>query len=214
MDDVIAFYRGASQWAKDNMPKLVWPSEDVANEASSVSTQTTVSEVDTLPSAPETNCVCPVPSSYISVCQTPNHAPRVIEQSVQPIYSINLPNDQAEILNDFVNKGSLFVRIAGLSGVSAVAMGAYGAHTFKAEEDADRKKVYDTANFYHFIHTLALLAVPLTKRPIMSGTLIFTGTTVFCGTIYYHALTNEKQLRKYTPYGGIILMLGWLAMVL
>ena len=98
-------------------------------QASSVSTQTTVSEVDVLPSAPETNCVCPVPSSYISVCQTPNHAPRVIEQSVQPIYSINLPNDQAEILNDFVAKGSLFVRIAGLSGVSAVAMGAYGAHS-------------------------------------------------------------------------------------
>ena len=38
---------------------------------------------------------------------------------------------------------------------------------FKAEEDADRKKVYDTANFYHFIHTLAILAVPLTKRPVL-----------------------------------------------
>ena len=32
MDDVIAFYRGASQWAKDNMPKLVWPSGDVGDE--------------------------------------------------------------------------------------------------------------------------------------------------------------------------------------
>ena len=38
---------------------------------------------------------------------------------------------------------------------------------FKAEEDADRKKVYDTANFYHFVHTLALLGVPLTKRPVL-----------------------------------------------
>ena len=79
--------------------------------------------------APEEDCYCPVPSSYVSVCQTPNHAPRVIEQSVQPIYSINLPNDKAQILDDFVSKGSLFVRIAGLSGVSAVAMGAYGAHS-------------------------------------------------------------------------------------
>ena len=115
---------------------------------------------------------------------------------------------------------------------------------FKAEEDADRKKVYDTANFYHFVHTLALLGVPLTKRPVLvsstndnimqssmkhmldlilrfylfynlqSGTLIITGTTIFCGTIYYHALTNEKQLRKYTPYGGIVLMMGWLSMIL
>ena len=79
--------------------------------------------------APETNCNCPVPSSYVSVCQTPNHAPRVIEQSVQPVYAINLPNDKAQILDDFVSKGSLFVRVAGLSGVAAVAMGAYGAHS-------------------------------------------------------------------------------------
>ena len=85
--------------------------------------------MDALSKASETNCNCPVPSSYVSVCQTPNHAPRVIEQSLQPIYSINLPNDQSQAISDFVSKGSLFVRIAGLSGVSAVAMGAYGAHS-------------------------------------------------------------------------------------
>ena len=32
MDDVLAFYRGASQWAKDNIPKLVWPTEDTETE--------------------------------------------------------------------------------------------------------------------------------------------------------------------------------------
>jgi len=208
MDDVLAFCRGASQWAKDNMPKIVWPAEETEKEVTNIGTQTPIIK------ASETNCMCPVPSSYVSVCQTPNHAPRVIEQSIQPSYSIQLPDDQVQMLNDFATKGSLFVKIAGLSGMSAVAMGAYGAHTFKAEEDADRKKVYDTANFYHFIHTLAILAVPLTKRPVLSGTLIITGTTIFCGTIYYHALTNEKHLRKYTPYGGIVLMLGWLSMVL
>lgn len=212
MDDVLAFCKGTSEiiskWTKDTMPKLVWPVEEIEQEVTNVSTQTPFVVV------PETNCTCPVPSHYVSVCQIPNHAPRVVEQSVQPSYSIQLPDDQVQMLNDFAPTGSLFVRIAGLSGVSAVAMGAYGAHTFKAEEDADRKRVYDTANFYHFIHTLAILAVPLTKRPVLSGTLIITGTTIFCGTIYYHALTDDKQLRKYTPYGGIVLMLGWLSMVL
>ena len=79
--------------------------------------------------APETNCNSPVPNSYVSVYQTPNHAPRVIEQSVQPVYTFNLPNDKAQIIDDFVAKGSLFVRVAGLSGVTAVAMGAYGAYS-------------------------------------------------------------------------------------
>ena len=32
MDDVIAFYRGASQWAKDKIPKLVWPTENTETE--------------------------------------------------------------------------------------------------------------------------------------------------------------------------------------
>ncbi len=40
------------------------------------------------------------------------------------------------------------------------------------------------------------------------------GMTVFCGTIYYHALTEEKTLRKYTPYGGIMLIMAWLSLVL
>ena len=40
------------------------------------------------------------------------------------------------------------------------------------------------------------------------------GMTLFCGTIYYHALTEERSLRKFTPYGGMLLILGWLSMVI
>jgi len=109
--------------------------------------------------------------------------------------------------------GSPFLRFAGVSGALAVAMGAYGAHAFAADKP-ELKRVYDTANFHHFVHTLALLAVPLCRRPVLTGSLMITGTTVFCGTIYYHALTEEKIFRKYTPYGGIILMLAWLSMAL
>ena len=91
----------------------------------------------------------------------------------------------------FVRTGSLFVRLAGLSGATAVALGAYGAHSeqdamehpvsmtesrsfsllaaFTADK-ADMKKVYDTANFYHFIHTVALLAVPLSRKPVLVST--------------------------------------------
>lgn len=208
MDDVLAFCQAASQQIKSLVPKLVWPGEEIEKEVVNTSTQTVISSV------PETVCTCPISSQYITLCPIPNHAPRVIENplELQPIQS-SYENEQLQLLGELVSKGSFFVKIAGLSGVSAVAMGAYGAHTFKAE-DADMKKVYDTANFYHFIHTLALLAVPLTNRPALTGTLMVTGTTIFCGTIYYHALTKENQSRKYTPYGGIVLMLGWLSMVL
>jgi len=211
MDDVLAFCKGVAQWAKDNKPILVWPTKEMETEvAEAVSTST---QTEIVP-ATETACTCPVPNQVLEVCRTDDHAPKVVYKSLDPFYAIPLPDDKTQLIDEFVPKGSLLVKIAGLSGVSAVALGAYGAHIFKAEEDADRKKVYDTANFYHFVHTLALLGVPLTKRPVLSGTLIITGTTIFCGTIYYHALTNEKQLRKYTPYGGIVLMMGWLSMIL
>ena len=105
------------------------------------------------------------------------------------------------------------MRLAGLFGAAAVALGAYGAHSFPAEKQA-MKKVYDTANNYHFLHTFALLAVPLARKPVLTGTLMIGGMTVFCGTIYYHALTEEKALRKYTPYGGVMLIMAWLTLVL
>jgi len=114
-------------------------------------------------------------------------------------------------LHRFVRLGSPFVRLAGISGAAAVALGAYGAHSFSADKP-EMKRVYDTANFYHFVHTLALLAVPMTRRPVLTGTLMVAGMTLFCGTIYYHALTEEKSLRRYTPYGGIMLMMAWVSM--
>jgi len=113
----------------------------------------------------------------------------------------------------FVLQGSPFVRLAGLSGAAAVALGAYGAHSFPPEKQ-EMKRVYDTANFYHFVHTMALFAIPLSSRPALSGSLMIGGMTVFCGTIYYHALTEEKALRKYTPYGGVMLIMAWLTLVL
>ncbi|KAG7174425.1 transmembrane protein 256 homolog [Homarus americanus] len=108
-----------------------------------------------------------------------------------------------------------FVRIAGISGATAVALGAYGAHVFyRREYPEELKQVYETANRYHFLHTLALLGVPLCKRPKLAGALIATGTAIFCGTCYYYALTGSKNVRQYTPYGGMLLIVGWLSMAL
>lgn len=105
------------------------------------------------------------------------------------------------------------MRLAGVFGAAAVALGAYGAHSFPPEKQ-QMKKVYDTANLYHFLHTFALLAVPLARKPVLTGTLMISGMTVFCGTNYYLALTEETTLRKFTPYGGSALILAWLTFIL
>ena len=81
----------------------------------------------------------------------------MIEQSVQPVYAINLPNDKAQILDDFVSKGSLFVRVAGLSGVTAVAMGAYGAHSkYYVSYISSKKQWYFVSILNQFIMHITL----------------------------------------------------------
>ncbi|GFT16927.1 transmembrane protein 256 homolog [Nephila pilipes] len=111
--------------------------------------------------------------------------------------------------------GHLFIKIAGVSGAAAVAMGAYGSHGFYPKPDvpSELKEVFKTANYYHFLHTLALLAVPLTRRPYIVGSLLTTGMFIFCGTCYAYALTGNKSLITYTPYGGSLLIIAWLSMV-
>ena len=64
------------------------------------------------------------------------------------------------------------------------------------------------------VHSVALLGVPLVRASRLSGTLMVGGMVVFCGTTYYHALTGDKQYRRFTPYGGMLLILAWLSMII
>ena len=64
------------------------------------------------------------------------------------------------------------------------------------------------------VHSVALLGVPLVRAPRVTGILMVGGMVVFCGTTYYHALTGDKQYRRLTPYGGMLLIAAWLSMIL
>merc|ERR1712025_621481 len=113
----------------------------------------------------------------------------------------------------FAKRGTVFVQIGGISGALAILMGLYGASLFhvsqmpdnekkgffnfqnRKDQEAKRKELmrrqgmYHTANFYHIIHTLAIIAAPLSKRPFLTVLLMTAGTSVFCGTIYHHTIT-------------------------
>ncbi|XP_075437259.1 transmembrane protein 256 [Ascaphus truei] len=109
----------------------------------------------------------------------------------------------------------LWGRIGAFSGALAVTAGAYGAHGFRrSDRDDYLKELYATGNHYHFLHSLALLAVPHCRRPLLAGSLLTSGMLLFCGTFYYHALTGNPTLTKAAPYGGTLLILGWAAMAL
>lgn len=109
-----------------------------------------------------------------------------------------------------------WVTVAGLMGASAVSIGAFGSHVLypRKEIPDSRKAVFETANKYHFISSLALIGVPFARKSGLTGTLFITGTLIFCGSCYYYAITDNKNVSKYAPYGGATLILAWLSLAL
>ncbi|XP_059622153.1 transmembrane protein 256-like [Phlebotomus argentipes] len=114
-------------------------------------------------------------------------------------------------------KNLYIVRLAGLSGASAVVLGAYGAHrnweAYDEKEAEAQRKAFDTANRYHLMHTLALMSIPIVRRPVLTASLFLTGMSLFCGTLYYRSLTGSQRLKKLAPIGGSCLILAWLSMI-
>jgi len=111
---------------------------------------------------------------------------------------------------------STLMRLAGLSGAMAIGLGAYGAHVMRNDPSLNiqRKTAFDTANRYHLVHTVALLASTRAKYPLVTGSLFVAGMLLFSGTCYHYSLTGQEQLRQFTPFGGILLIVAWLSLVM
>ncbi|EDW83360.1 uncharacterized protein Dwil_GK22810 [Drosophila willistoni] len=111
-----------------------------------------------------------------------------------------------------------FIRLAGIGGASAIFMGAYCKYFLKdindPKEQLDSQAFADVANRIHFLHSFALMAMPLAHYPVFTGALMTTGTLLFSGCMYYRALTGDKRLQHYATIGGFCLMAAWLSLVL
>lgn len=59
-----------------------------------------------------------------------------------------------------------WLRVAGLSGASAVILGTYGAHAFHPEDD-HYLATFETANKYHFIHSLLIGLAPSARLNLL-----------------------------------------------
>lgn len=107
-----------------------------------------------------------------------------------------------------------YMKLAGLSGALAVALGAYEAHAPSLKKGPEQARAFEAATRYHFIHTLALLSLPLCRYPPVTAAFFIGGIIMFCGTCYYDAFTNDKRFSKITKYGGTCFILGWLTFLM
>jgi len=99
----------------------------------------------------------------------------------------------------------------------AVAFGAFGAHGLRGRLDAYSMDVYERAVFYHFIHAIGLLAVPLFARLNLASDagaarvcwLLFAGILLFSGSLYTLAISGVRALGAVTPFGGVAFIAAW-----
>ena len=116
--------------------------------------------------------------------------------------------------------GMGYLVAAGMSGFFAVFFGAFGSHVLRASLSEKAFSVFQTANAYHFWHTLALLAVALLRiaRPkkffTSSAIALLAGLFLFSGSLYLYAIYQIPVFARLAPLGGSAYMLGWLFLVL
>ena len=111
---------------------------------------------------------------------------------------------------------SLATRLAATSGFLAVALGAFGAHGLKTTfETNGMLAVWQTAALYHLVHSVVLFTlsqrVNVARLPFA---LFGIGIVLFSGSLYTLAVTGVKILGVVTPFGGLCLLGGWLALAL
>ncbi len=116
---------------------------------------------------------------------------------------------------------NLWFYLAALLGLSATALGAYGAHGLAASGlPASLVSAFNTGVQYQFYHALALLLVVLAWRFKPAGALqvaaafFALGTLLFSGSIYALVLFGAKGIGWLTPLGGVCFMAGWLSVLL
>ena len=114
----------------------------------------------------------------------------------------------------------LFFILGSVSGLIAVAAGAFGAHSLRDRISADLLVTFETGVRYQMYHALALIAVAwaatrwTNSLTSVAGWLFVAGTLIFSGSLYALSLTGARWLGAVTPLGGVAFLGGWLCLAL
>ena len=108
----------------------------------------------------------------------------------------------------------IWMMIAGINGLFAVALSAYGFHSMKPEMTPDEFTNFQLASMLHLVHTLALLGVALMslwafRLASIAGIFFVAGIVMFCGSIYILSFAEIPGINMIPPFGGLSFMLGW-----
>ena len=113
---------------------------------------------------------------------------------------------------------TIWISVGSLAGAISVGIGAFGAHALRERLDPDALSIFDLAARYQMYHALAILAVGFMALRVdslsvrIAGLSFIAGIVLFSGSLYILALTGQRWLGMVTPFGGLALILGWMAL--
>ena len=112
-----------------------------------------------------------------------------------------------------------YLFLGAVNGFLAVAAGAFAAHGLQGHIEERALQAFQTGAEYQGLHALALLAVGLLRRsggpaPWLdaAGWCLLTGILLFSGSLYALSLSGYRGLGMITPFGGLLLLAGWLCL--
>lgn len=105
-----------------------------------------------------------------------------------------------------------WIIISAVSGFTAVAIGAFGAHGLKEKLTTDMLEVYKTGVLYQFIHTIVLLVLSLTNfiKTNVASVFFLLGIILFSFSLYIYSTSGITFFAMITPIGGVCFLIGWL----
>jgi len=114
---------------------------------------------------------------------------------------------------------------AAFLGLTAVVLGAFGAHGLSGKISEQSLDNWHTAVNYQFYHTLALLFLATFSRAkntlinlsyfaFTIGILLFSGSLYLLATREITGITAVHILGPVTPLGGLAFIIGWASLFL
>jgi uncharacterized membrane protein YgdD (TMEM256/DUF423 family) len=115
---------------------------------------------------------------------------------------------------------NVWLLVAAVNGLLAVASGAFAAHGLQGRLDAHALQIFETGARYHMYHALAIGLSAFAIRDAAAGAattasvFFLLGILLFSGSLYLLALTNLRGFAFVTPLGGLCFLIGWGALAL
>ncbi|KIC73656.1 UPF0382 membrane protein YwdK [Neochlamydia sp. EPS4] len=109
----------------------------------------------------------------------------------------------------------LFFSIGAFFAMTAVILGAFGAHALKQKISKERLVTFEVGVRYQMYHALGLILLALAPQHLSgvlletAGWLFTVGIIVFSGSLYYMALSGNALAGRITPLGGLIWIIAW-----